>query len=159
MTARRASRIDTIIIHCSASPNGRPFTIADVDEWHRLRGFARDVDAPGPYKYIGYNLVIEMDGAIRRGREDLEVTAHARGYNRRALGVCLIGTDSYSTAQWASLAATVRDWRRQYDIARVIGHCEVEPKKTCPGFAVAVWLVGSLAPLTGHVFDGLISTK
>ena len=31
--------VDKIIIHCTATPEGRPVTIADVDKWHKERGF------------------------------------------------------------------------------------------------------------------------
>ena len=30
---------DTIIIHCSATRAGQDFTAADIDLWHRARGF------------------------------------------------------------------------------------------------------------------------
>ena len=33
--------IDTILIHCSATPAGKDFTVADIDGWHRARGFDR----------------------------------------------------------------------------------------------------------------------
>ena len=32
-------KIDQIIIHCSATPEGRNVTVADIDRWHRARGF------------------------------------------------------------------------------------------------------------------------
>ena len=30
--------IKEIIVHCSATPEGRDFTVADIDRWHRARG-------------------------------------------------------------------------------------------------------------------------
>ena len=35
---------DTIIIHCSATRAGQDFTAADIDRWHRQRGFRRPAD-------------------------------------------------------------------------------------------------------------------
>ena len=32
-------KIDTIIVHCSATKAGQDFTAADIDRWHRERGF------------------------------------------------------------------------------------------------------------------------
>ena len=32
-------KIDSIIIHCSATKVGQDFTAADIDRWHRERGF------------------------------------------------------------------------------------------------------------------------
>ena len=31
-------KIKEIIIHCSATKEGRNFTVADIDRWHRERG-------------------------------------------------------------------------------------------------------------------------
>lgn len=44
-------KIDLIIVHCSATPEGKDFTTADIDRWHRQRGFAS----------IGYHFVIYRD--------------------------------------------------------------------------------------------------
>ena len=32
-------KIDSIIVHCSATKAGQDFTAADIDRWHRERGF------------------------------------------------------------------------------------------------------------------------
>ena len=47
---------DTIIIHCSATRAGQDFTAADIDRWHRARGF----------RSIGYHFVIRLDGTSNR---------------------------------------------------------------------------------------------
>ena len=41
-------KIKEIIIHCSATKEGRNFTVADIDRWHRERGM----------RCIGYHFVI-----------------------------------------------------------------------------------------------------
>ena len=41
-------KIKEIIIHCSATKEGRNYTVADIDRWHRERGFF----------CIGYHFVI-----------------------------------------------------------------------------------------------------
>ena len=51
-------KISTIIVHCSATPEGKSFTVADIDRWHRQRGFAS----------IGYHYVVYLDGSIHTGR-------------------------------------------------------------------------------------------
>ena len=51
-------KIDLIIIHCSATPEGKDFTTADIDRWHRQRGFAS----------IGYHFVIYRNGSVHHGR-------------------------------------------------------------------------------------------
>ena len=50
---------DTIIIHCSATRAGQNITAADIDCWHRARGFWS----------IGYHYVIRLDGTIEPGRD------------------------------------------------------------------------------------------
>ena len=47
-------KIDEIIIHCAATPEGKHFTVADIDAWHKKRGF----------KCIGYHFVIYLDGSV-----------------------------------------------------------------------------------------------
>ena len=48
---------DTIIIHCSATRAGQDFTAADIDRWHRQRGF----------RSIGYHFVVRLDGTVEPG--------------------------------------------------------------------------------------------
>ena len=51
--------IDSIIVHCSATKAGQDFTAADIDCWHRERGF----------NGIGYHYVIRLDGKLEKGRD------------------------------------------------------------------------------------------
>lgn len=51
-------KIDTIIIHCSATKAWQDFTAKDIDSWHRKRGFDG----------IGYHYVIRLNGKIEKGR-------------------------------------------------------------------------------------------
>ena len=74
-------KIKEIIIHCSATKEGRNFTVADIDRWHRERGFF----------CIGYHFVIYRDGSIHVGRSVEEVGAHCKGHNTVSIGVCYIG--------------------------------------------------------------------
>lgn len=73
--------INEIIVHCSATPEGRSFNVTDIDRWHRQRGFS----------CIGYHYVVLLDGVIERGRPEEVVGAHCKGHNRRSIGVCYIG--------------------------------------------------------------------
>ena len=51
-------KIDSIIIHCSATRAGQDIKAKDIDRMHRARGFSQ----------IGYNYVIDLDGTIEAGR-------------------------------------------------------------------------------------------
>ena len=45
-------KINEIICHCTATPEGRQVTVKDVDNWHRARKF----------NGIGYHYLIYLDG-------------------------------------------------------------------------------------------------
>ena len=51
-----------IIIHCSATPRGVDYSAADIDKWHKQRGF----------RGIGYHYVIKLDGTIEKGRDEMK---------------------------------------------------------------------------------------
>ena len=74
-------KIDSIIIHCSATKVGQDFTAADIDRWHRERGF----------NGIGYHYVVCLDGRLERGRDISLAGAHCKGWNEHSIGICYIG--------------------------------------------------------------------
>ena len=74
-------KINEIIIHCSATTEGRHFTVEDVRRWHKDRGFAD----------VGYHYLIYLDGSVHAGRPITQVGAHCLGHNAHSIGVCYIG--------------------------------------------------------------------
>ena len=74
-------KVKNIIIHCTATTRGRDVTAADVDRWHRARGF----------RSIGYHYLIRLDGTIEPGRSENEIGAHTLGQNATSIGVCYVG--------------------------------------------------------------------
>jgi hypothetical protein len=150
--------VNLIVIHCAATPNGKPFTAEDIDRWHAERGFKRDPKLIGynqpNLKSIGYHYVIYTGGAVTIGRGLEEIGAHAAGHNANSIGTCLIGTDKFTLAQWASLRANIRASRKRYPGARVVGHRGLpNVSKSCPGFDVAAWLANGMEPSEEHVLD------
>lgn len=155
--------IDTIIIHCAATPNGSQHTAVDVNYWHGpdreargLRPFFRHSPAKkyhaSKLQHIGYHFVIRTDGITEVGRAIREVGAHAYGHNTNSIGICLIGTDAFTEAQWLTLAACVRSLRRDFpSIKTVIGHHQVDDGKTCPGFSVQDWLASDMCIPRKHL--------
>lgn len=134
---QQARLINLIVVHCSATEQGRDFSAVDIDRWHRERGFAR----------IGYHYVIRLDGTIEQGRPEAVVGAHCQGYNRNSIGVCYIGglcrgkpADTLNEQQLASLRRLITDLKRRYRGARVVGHRDLNPHKACPCFDVATRL-------------------
>lgn len=127
-------KIDQIIIHCSATPEGRNVTVADIDRWHRARGF----------RGIGYHYVVYLDGTIAAGRDEQLAGAHCRGHNQRSIGVCYVGgcdagmrpKDTRTPAQRAALRRLVSELQQRYPGATVHGHREFAAK-ACPSFDIA----------------------
>lgn len=144
--------IDSIIIHCSATRSGVDFTAADIDQWHRRRGF----------KEIGYHYVIHLDGTIEKGRSIEKEGAHCYGWNRQSIGICYVGglntngqpTDTRTPAQKQAMKQLITELQQQYAAIRyVIGHRDTSPDlngnghiepeeyiKACPCFDVRKWL-------------------
>lgn len=125
--------ITHIVVHCSASPQGRGDNAETIHKWHQERGFDG----------IGYHKVILEDGTVENGRPEYWQGAHARQYNRYSLGVCFIGEGGdATTAQLQSLADVVLAWKKKHPEARVVGHSDLDPNKPdCPGFNVPIWWV------------------
>lgn len=125
-------KINEIIVHCSATPEGRDYTVEDIDRWHRKRGFV----------CIGYHYVIYRDGTIHAGRDVARVGAHCKGHNSRSIGICYIGgmdaqnrhpKDTRTDEQKKSLLSLLKHLRRQYPGAAIHGHRDFA-NKACPSF-------------------------
>lgn len=168
--------IDLIVIHCSATPNGEWRTAEDIDAMHAARGFLRNpaligYNAPD-LKHIGYHYVIYTSGGVIAGRGLEEIGAHVKGHNARSVGICVIGTDKFSIAQWESLRGCVNATRKRYPKAAVTGHRELSPDidgdgtvepaewlKICPGFSVPEWLGAGMIPLERHLLTDTQTAK
>ena len=130
--------ITHIIVHCSANKAGSALRMADIDRIHRTQN---------GWNGCGYHYVIPTDGTIECGRPEQLPGAHCRGHNRHSIGVCYIGglapdghtpADTRTPAQRRALALLIRQLRTRYPTARVVGHCDLDPRKPhCPGFPAA----------------------
>ena len=127
-------KITEIIIHCSATIEGKDYTVADIDHWHRQRGF----------QMVGYHFIIRLDGSIEQGRPLDLIGAHCSGHNVHSIGICYIGglsmdglpKDTRTPQQRASLKALIKRLREEYPNATLHGHNEFAPK-ACPCFDVS----------------------
>lgn len=127
-------RINEIIIHCTATPEGRDVSVADIDRCHRQRGF----------NGIGYHYVVMLDGRIEPGRTPSAPGAHCLGHNAHSIGIAYIGgvakdgktpKDTRTEAQKKALRELVSRLRAQFSGATVHGHNEYAAK-ACPCFDV-----------------------
>lgn len=124
--------ITEILIHCSATPEGRDYTVDDIRKWHRQRGF----------NDIGYHYIIYRDGTILQGRDEEFVGAHCKGHNSRSIGICYIGgmtadnhspKDTRTDEQKASLLSLLGRLKAKYTGAVIRGHRDFA-NKACPCF-------------------------
>ena len=132
ITKRSKRVIKEIIVHCSATPEGKDFTVEDVRRWHKQQGWSD----------IGYHYVIGRHGEKWTGR-DVDVSgAHCEGHNRNSIGVCYIGgldetgkkaKDTRTLQQKAVMLSLLTELKRLYPQAKIYGHRDFA-RKDCPSF-------------------------
>lgn len=122
--------IKRIIVHCSDTLGG------DVESIRRFHT-AMPPEGRG-WSDIGYHAVIVQDGEIQPGRPEETKGAHCAGHNEDSLGVCLVGKNLFTGAQFASLLQLLMMWCFKYKIDHKVGvfcHYGFDTKgKTCPNF-------------------------
>ena len=128
-------KINKIIIHCTATPEGREHNVADIRRWHLKRGFSD----------IGYHYLIHIDGKIEVGRPLHRIGAHTSGENTGSIGIAYTGgmdkdmkkaKDTRTQAQKDSLVKLLHELIYKYNKDMTIhGHNEFA-NKACPSFNV-----------------------
>lgn len=125
-------KITEIIIHCTDTPEGRNDKAADIDRWHKAKG----------WDGIGYHYVIDLDGTIEPARDLEKSGAHCTGHNANSIGIVYIGgrckdagtpKDTRTDAQKASLVLLLKYLRAKYKGAKIYGHRDFA-QKACPCF-------------------------
>ena len=125
--------ITLIVIHCSAVKPDQQSSAAQIDSWHRQRGFKFG---------IGYHYVIRRDGTLEMGRPEYMVGAHCKNHNQHSIGVCYEGglnargdpADTRTEAQKRTMRQLINELRERYPKAIVVGHHNLNPLKACPCF-------------------------
>ena len=128
----RAEDVKYLIVHCSDSPQGRGDGAKEIHQWHKEKGWAG----------IGYHFVITEGGEIQHGRPTFWAGAHAYGYNKKSLGICLIGKGEYTEEQYNTLRGLLKTLKRQFPNSSLAGHRDLDDKKDCPLFDVRSWFKG-----------------
>ena len=140
-----------LVIHCTATPEGREVSSADIRRWHT---------SPPPkgrgWKQVGYTDMIHLDGKTERlvpNNEDAwvdpwEVTNGAKGYNSVSRHMVYVGglasdaktsKDTRTAAQLKTMAAYVRSFHQRFPEVEIVGHNQLAAKD-CPCFDVPKWL-------------------
>ena len=126
--------INKIILHCSATPEGRHTTVEDIRLWHKAQGWSD----------IGYHYVVYLDGSVHLGRP-IEVSgAHTKRLNKNSIGVVYVGgidainfkaKDTRTPEQKEALDCLLNELMGTYSGATLHGHNEFA-SKACPSFDV-----------------------
>lgn len=125
-------KINEIIVHCTATAEGKNFKAADIDRWHKAKG----------WNGIGYHHVVDLDGTVEPGRPENEVGAHCLKHNANSIGVVYVGglasdvktpKDTRTPQQKAALVKLLTELKNRYPNATIHGHRDFAAK-ACPSF-------------------------
>jgi hypothetical protein len=145
------AKLQYLVIHCTATPEGREVSAADIRRWHT---------SPAPagrgWKQVGYTDLFHLDGRVERlvaNNEDTnvdpwEITNGAAGYNSISRHIVYAGgcdagmkpKDTRTAAQKEALRKYVLDFHTRHPSVKIVGHNQLAAK-ACPSFDVAAWLL------------------
>jgi N-acetylmuramoyl-L-alanine amidase len=141
-----------LVIHCTATPEGREVSSADIRRWHL---------SPPPagrgWKQVGYTDLIHLNGGVERlvqNNEDAmvdswEITNGASGINSVSRHIVYVGgvaadgktvKDTRTIEQRNALKKYVLEFHKRFPHVKIKGHNEFAPKG-CPSFSVPQWLL------------------
>ena len=123
--------VTLIIIHCSAVKPDQMSSAAQIDTWHRQRGF---------HLGIGYHYVIRRDGSIEKGRPEWLIGAHCMNHNAHSIGICYEGgldirgrpADTRTKEQKIAMRQLLEELHERYPRAIILGHHDLNRGKKCP---------------------------
>lgn len=125
-------KVNEIIVHCTATAEGKDFKVEDIDRWHKAKG----------WNCIGYHKVVYLDGSVHQGRPDSKIGAHCFGHNNNSIGVAYVGgvaldgktpKDTRTPQQKTSLVKLLTELKHKYPEAAIRGHRDFTAK-ACPSF-------------------------
>ncbi len=159
------AKLKYLVIHCTATPEGRDVTSADIRRMHLS---PKSAGGRG-WKQVGYTDLFRLDGTVERlvdNNEDAsvdpwEITNGAKGYNSISRHIVYAGgcdrngkpKDTRTAAQKRAMEAYVKDFHQRFPDVKIIGHRDLSPDlngngriepfewmKACPSFEVSDWL-------------------
>lgn len=148
------ARMKYLVLHCTATPEGREVSSDEIRHWH-----TDPVKKGGRgWKQVGYTDLFHLDGTVERlvkNNEDAEVdpwevTNGAAGYNSVSRHVVYAGglakdgktaKDTRTAAQLKAMTDYVRNFHERFPQIKIVGHRDLPGvKKACPSFDVKAWL-------------------
>lgn len=140
-----------LVIHCTATPEGREVSAADIRRWHL---------SPPPqgrgWHQVGYTDLFHLNGGVERlveNNEDAnvdpwEITNGVTGINSVSRHIVYAGgltrdgaeaKDTRTDEQRKALKSYVLDFVKRFPDVKVAGHNQFA-QKACPSFNVPIWL-------------------
>ena len=147
-----AKELKYLVIHCTATPEGREVSASDIRRWHT----SKPPQGRG-WKQVGYTDLFHLDGTIERlvpNNGDMtvdpwEITNGAVGYNSISRHIVYAGgvdadnvkkaKDTRTPAQQEAMKRYVLDFHRKHPTVKIVGHNQLAAK-ACPSFDVPKWL-------------------
>lgn len=140
---KKRERTDYLVVHCSATSDKQDIGAADIDKWHRAKGWT----------CIGYHFVIRRDGRVEEGRDVEVIGAHVQGFNEFSVGICMVGgvdadnpnkaENNFTEAQFDTLKDLLLKLKEKYPKAKIQGHRDFpNVAKACPSFDAREWCKG-----------------
>ncbi len=126
-------KINEIIVHCTATAEGKNVTVDDIRRFH--------VNV-NKWSDIGYHYVVGLDGTVYEGRNIDKPGAHCKGHNAHSIGVAYVGgvcsdgktpKDTRTAAQKKSLLQLLATLMKKYPDAKIHSHSDFA-NKACPSF-------------------------
>ncbi|MCB9448692.1 MAG: N-acetylmuramoyl-L-alanine amidase [Flavobacteriales bacterium] len=148
------NKLKYLVIHCTATEEGRHFTKDDIIVWHtspkpKGRGWNRP----------GYSDIVLLDGTLQNivpfNQDDYvdlwEITNGVKGLNGHARHIVYVGglekdskenKDTRTEAQKETLEVYVRYHLKRHPDILIMGHYQAPTAngKSCPNFNVPEWL-------------------
>ena len=143
-------KLQYLVIHCTATPEGREVTEQDIRDWHL---------SPAPkgrgWKQVGYTNLFQLTGINRQlvtnNMDDVvdtwEITNGVAGINDISYHIVYAGgcdknmkpKDTRTDAQKTAMANFVKKFVCTHFDVKVAGHYQFD-NKACPSFNVPEWL-------------------
>lgn len=144
------SKLELLVIHCTATPEGRNVTSDEIRRWHT----APKSKGGRGWKQVGYSEMIHLDGTI----EELvpyndnqivdawEITNGASGINSKSRHIVYVGgtdkngkaKDTRTQAQKDAMEMYVKAHTTLQPQWKIAGHKDFA-NKACPSFNVQEW--------------------
>ena len=130
---KKSSRpITRIIVHCTATVEGKDYSVMDVTRMHMVGR---------KWPHVGYHYVVGIDGTIRPACDVNIEGIHVAGYNKNSIGVVYAGglakdgapKDTRNQQQKDSLMSIVKALKELYPTAKVMGHRDLSPDRNHDG--------------------------